>query len=445
MSLRLAPELGAAQLDLALAVGRRGRGLARRTEPLPSVAGSPPALVIDLTGSAPATGTPTLRLRLQGAYSVPLGIAAMLADGLLPELLVELDGTAVARAAPMLEDRVWLGRMTDTVLSSAITLIASTVRAFFDHRLQPLDVLPPVGMNRGLVRAYLPLLARGLGGRVWSRIARRPEAPWKVAYRLLDDPAATPIGQLDGPAFTLLEDDGRRFYADPFILEHEGRPVLFVEEFPYVTRKGVISVSELGPNGRFETPRVVLETSHHLSYPQVFRHDGIIYMIPESSGANELVLYRAERFPDIWQRDAVLLEATNVNDATLLVRDGRFWLVGTQRLGSGSSSDTMVVYGAPALHGPWTPHRLNPIRIDRSAARPGGAFVDLGGGRTTLPVQDGSRTYGGSLGLMDLLRIDDDEVVWGPVRPILPGSAWPGHSIHSLNRLGRLEVVDSVD
>lgn len=206
----------------------------------------------------------------------------------------------------------------------------------------------------------------------------------------------------------------------------------------------MISVAELGPDGRFGTPRVVLEEPRHLSYPQVFRREGAIFMIPESSGAKELALYRCERFPDVWRRDTVLLENTDINDATLLARDNGYWLVGTARMGQGSSSDTMVVYGASSLRGPWTPHRRNPIRIDRSAARPGGRFIDLGNGRFALPVQDGSVTYGGALGLMELVRIDDEDVVWGPVQPIVPGSAWPGRNIHTLNRAGSLEVVDSV-
>ena len=103
----------------------------------------------------------------------------------------------------------------------------------------------------------------------------------------------------------------------------------------------------------------------------------------------------------------------------------------------------MVIYSAPTLRGPWTPHALNPIVIDRAAARPGGAFIRQNG-RLSLPVQDGTRTYGGGLGLMDLVRLNDREAVWGPVRPIGTGPAWNRRGIHTLNRVGNLEVIDSV-
>jgi hypothetical protein len=89
------------------------------------------------------------------------------------------------------------------------------------------------------------------------------------------------------------------------------------------------------------------------------------------------------------------------------------------------------------------PHPLNPVLIDRAGARPGGAFVEREG-RLFLPVQDGSVTYGGGLGLVELLHLDDHKVVWGPVQPIAQGRAWRCRGVHTLNRSGRLEVIDSV-
>jgi hypothetical protein len=147
-------------------------------------------------------------------------------------------------------------------------------------------------------------------------------------------------------------------------------------------------------------------------------------------------------FPDQWEVDSVLMSDIDINDATLLERHGRYWLFGTQRRGLGSASDTLMVFSAPALRGPWSPHKLNPIAIDRSAARPGGAFIERGG-RTFLPVQDGQKSYGGGLGLAELLRLDDEAVVLAAPVPIRPGGAWARRGIHTLNRTARIEVVDS--
>lgn len=296
---------------------------------------------------------------------------------------------------------------------------------------------------RGFFRHYLPFVARGVGRRLVHKVwGWRKPIYWQVAYRLIEGPGIAETGALDGPAFTVLKDDGERFYADPFPFEHDGRHFLFVEEFPFATQKGVISVTELDEHGVCGPVRVVIEEKHHLSYPQILRSDGEIYLLPESSAGDELVLYRAVQFPDVWVRDTVLLAGCKINDATVVAQDGTFWMVGTDFNGHGSASDKMVVYSAPSLRGPWNAHALNPIAIDHSATRPGGAFIRQGDAML-LPVQNGSATYGGGLGLMRVERLDAGGVAFSPPRAVRPGPAWARAGIHTLNRVGRLETVDS--
>ena len=110
-----------------------------------------------------------------------------------------------------------------------------------------------------------------------------------------------------GEGWRLLPDDGRRYYADPFPLLIDGRLHVFFEDLDLATRHGVISASVLGPDG-FSPPRTVLARPYHLSYPQVFADGDGVYMLPESSGARRLELWRAERVPDRWALDTVLLE-----------------------------------------------------------------------------------------------------------------------------------------
>ena len=423
---------------------RFGGSLASRAEPLPLGPDVAADLVIDLTGEPEASHPGNvLTIRFCGYRTLADGIATLLDSG---EAQVEicLDDAIVGRARPMLGDRLWLSRIGDDLLAGAISLVAQGVARYFAGRLTPLaDARKTEPAGVGFLRSYLPHMARSLAQRVARKVVlgRRPFY-WQVAYRLIDGPGIAETGRLDGTPFTLLADDGQRFYADPFVIEHGSRHFLFVEEFEYTKGRGTISVAELGADGRFGVPRVVLEEPHHLSYPQVFAADGEIFMLPETSAARELVLYRAEQFPDRWVRDTVLMTDRDFNDATLLESGGRFWLFGTERFGHGSASDTMTVHSAPSLRGPWTPHGLNPITIDHSAARPGGAFIRQSG-RIVLPVQDGSRAYGGGLGLMDLMQIDEGDVVFAPVRPVAIGTAWTREGIHTLNRAGRLEVVDS--
>ena len=441
-----APPPVARALDRVLDMESRrfGRSLASRAEALPSGPDAAADLVVDLTGEPEASHAGNvLTLRFHGRRTLADGIAALLDSG---EAQVEtwLNGEIVGHARPMLGDRLWLSRIGNDLLAGAISLVAQSVVRYFAGGLTPLAEAPKTEPRPvGFLQSYLPHIAKGLTQRVVRKLAlgRRPFY-WQVAYRLIDGPGIAETGRLDGTPFTVLPDDGQRFYADPFVIERDNRHFLFVEEFEYAKGRGTISVAELGADGRLGVPRVVLEEPHHLSYPQIFAVDGEIFMLPESSAARELVLYRAEQFPDRWVRDTVLMKNRDFNDATLLQSGGRFWLFGTERFGHGSASDTMTVHSAPSLRGPWTPHALNPIAIDHSSARPGGAFIRQGG-KIVLPVQDGSRAYGGGLGLMDLMQVDEHDIVFAHARPVGAGTAWARKGIHTLNRAGRLEVVDS--
>lgn len=400
-------------------------------------------LAVDLTGVSTGVAAPTLTVELAGQPSLDAGLPSLLAEHGEVELVMRLDGVPVAAARPMINDRLWLSRAASDLLAGAIGAIESCVARFAAGELQALagGAAAPRQRGDGLAWRYATHLTRGLVRRGLRKLSRRPFY-WQTAYRLVEEGGVAEHGRLSGPAFTVIPDDGRRFYADPFAFEWQGEQYLFLEEYRYATGKGVISVARLEGDGKVGTPLVVLEEPHHLSYPQVFERDGEVYMIPESSAARELVLYRAARFPDRWERQAVLVADADLNDMTLVEHDGRLWLIGTERRAGGSASDTMVVYTAEQLDGPWRPHRLNPILIDRSAARPGGHVV-VRGGRLLLPVQDGADTYGGGLGLAELQVLSEAEVRFGPVQPIGPGEAWDRRGIHTLTRAGRLEAVDS--
>jgi hypothetical protein len=425
--------------------------LARPVAPLAEApVGGKHDLTIDLTGRYAEGHAPVLTVDFDGQRDLAAGLAAMLAGGARPVLTARLNGVAVAEARPMLGDRVWLSRAASDLCAGAVTLLESAVTRFAAGKLLPLTApVPAVPQRDGrdLAWRYLPHLVAGLGQRAARRLGGNRPFYWRTAHRLVEGPGLAETqgaGRIDaGPAFIELADDGQRFYADPFVFEWQDRLYLFVEEYPYALGHGIISVAECRADGSMETPRAVLEEPHHLSYPQVFAHDGEVYMIPESSCSNELVLYRAAQFPHSWVREAVLVAGKKLNDMTLLVRDDRFWLLGTEQRGEGSASDTLVAYSARALAGPWSPHPLNPILVDRRAARPGGPFITEADGRIFLPLQDGTDTYGGGLGIAELKVLSDDDVQFGPVVPVGPGMAWARNSIHTLSRAGRLEVVDS--
>ena len=149
-------------------------------------------------------------------------------------------------------------------------------------------------------------------------------------------------------------------------------------------------------------PQPVLERPVHLSYPNVFERDGEMWMIPESGAAGTIDLYRARAFPGSWTLETTLVGGLFASDATLVERDGRWWMFATVRDGGGAYSDALWLWSAPDFRGPWKPHARNPVLIDIASARPAGAMF-VRDGALYRPVQDCRAGYGAA---MALARVD---------------------------------------
>jgi len=274
-------------------------------------------------------------------------------------------------------------------------------------------------------------------GRLLARRSGR-EPRWYVGWRMASEPAGPLTALAPLSAYTPLLDDGARYYADPFVWTHEGAHHVFVEEFPEATGRGIISQFEIRADGAASTPRPVLETGHHLSYPQIFAHEGQIYMMPECAASGALDVYRADPFPSRWVPAFRLLDA-EVHDATLVAHEGRFYLLASQRAFASSSWDSLHVYSADRLEGPWAPLPGNPVLIDRTASRSAGVLY-----RTEealwRPAQDCSRGYGSALTIARVTRLDRDGFAQQPAGTLRLAGAVGGP--HTVNRAGRLEVLD---
>ncbi|PFG38820.1 hypothetical protein ATJ97_1308 [Georgenia soli] len=274
--------------------------------------------------------------------------------------------------------------------------------------------------------------------RVYRQLYRAPH--WRVGWRRVDGPDVLDLGAHPPGGWHELPDDGQHFYADPFPLAVDGRTYLFVEDFDHGLGRGVVSVVEFTDDGPAGVPRPVLEHAVHLSYPFVLHEHGEFWMIPETSAAGTVELYRAGGFPEGWSLEEVLLEGGEVSDATAFRHRGRWWLSATVRDG-GSYSDALHLWSADRLQGPWRPHAANPVLVDISSARPAGRVVSRGG-RLVRPVQDGRGGYGAALALAEITRLDDEAFEQRVVARLGPGPQWPGRRLHTLNRAGWLEVID---
>ena len=202
-----------------------------------------------------------------------------------------------------------------------------------------------------------------------------------------------------------------RFWADPFVLEHDGLTHVFFEDYDYRLGRARISVGTLH-EGRLQNVRTALARDYHLSYPFVFRWGSDVFMMPETIGARRLEVWRAEELPARWVLHATAFEGEAVADPTLHVdRDGKAWLfVSRTESALGHLDAELHVY---AIDGPdlrsITPHRLNPVKIDTRSARGAGPIFADDDGRPIRPAQTnahGVYGYGMSLQRIDRLSLD---------------------------------------
>ncbi len=281
-------------------------------------------------------------------------------------------------------------------------------------------------------------LARAVARRLYLLCYNAPH--WRVGWRFVEGPDVIDLRAHPKDRWRDFPDDRRRFYADPFPIEQDGRLFLFVEDFAHRLGYGVISAVEFNDTGPVGVPRPVLDIGSHLSYPFVFEHRGAVWMVPESSATGTVDLYRATTFPDQWIKEATLLTGIEASDATLLEQDGHWWMFATVRAG-GAFSDALHVWSAPDLLGPWQAHRRNPVLVDIATARPGGRMVRRNG-RLIRPFQDCTDGYGAALGLAEVTRLDDEGFAQRVETILRPGVEWPGRRLHTLNRAGPLECID---
>ena len=355
-------------------------------------------------------------------------------------------GQASVLALPALEMPHRVLDSAEAVLRHLIEALARVVDSLAARgALQPFATTPAPSPAPSPHRSIRLGTMRSLAGLIAGKAARKRDsllqrAPvWQVAYRRAAD-RTHPPGRIDSSCYIRLADDGQRYFADPFVVAKDGQHHVLIEELPYATGRAIISHFTIGSDGRASPPRPLIEEPYHLSYPQVFEHEGKFWMLPEASASGRLELYRCERFPDVWVRHACLIDAP-LHDATLFEHENRFWITAGMQFEQTSSWDTLALFSAERLDGPWSPHPLNPVLVDARAARPAGALYRRNGA-LWRPAQDCRRGYGAALTLNRITALSPDRFSQELVTTLEFDAGQRSSGPHTINFAGGMEVID---
>jgi len=244
---------------------------------------------------------------------------------------------------------------------------------------------------------------------------------------------------LDLSGFRWIQTPRGHFYADPFVIEHDGKPWVFFEDLPYSTQKGIIVCAEINADSKLSQTIPVLEKPYHLSYPCIFRDHGELYMVPETVADETVQLYRCQRFPDVWEQVKVLLRAPAV-DTTVWIENGLYWFFVTLQESRGGGLQLWLFY-SHSLTGELIRHPRNPISTDIRFSRGAGAIFREDG-KLLRPSQDCSGSYGRLIVFNEITALNEREY------SERPGVVLDTHGVpnmigtHSYGRVNDVVVVD---
>ena len=350
--------------------------------------------------------------------------------------VVDASGRARAVSHPAVEVRDELGRSLSYVQARLIALVLRAVEG------GTTPAVPPPAGEASADGSLAGFAARVVATKAAAKLTggRSAQDHWRIALRRAPQPEGDGPPGFD-PGFAARPGPKDAFHADPFLFAWDGETFLFVEAYPWATRKGVIACAPLGPDGRPGRFETVLEADHHLSYPQVLADGGEVYMLPETASARRLELYRAVAFPRRWERVATMLEGLRIADATLLEEHGRWWLFASVAEFGGASQDELFAWHGPSPCGPWTAHPANPLVSDVRAGRPAGRFVRRGG-RLYRPAQDNAAGYGSGLVWCEVLELTPQTYRERVVSRWTGRDFGPYTGVHTFSEAGGWEAID---
>ena len=227
------------------------------------------------------------------------------------------------------------------------------------------------------------------------RWPRNKKIQWFLATKPIDDQ----LNSFQKASLIFAPKD--RFYADPFLIEHEGKHFVFFEEFIYKSKLAHISVGELKDN-KLSNIQPIIEDNFHLSYPFIFKDNDKWYLIPETRQNQCVSLYHCVKFPYQWQLDSIIMDQVELLDATIHKQDDTYFLFANQyEPKRNTSNEKLVVYFSENLRGPWQAHPMNPLTTDITNSRPAGKIFNQKN-KLILPTQNCALRYGNALNFNEI-------------------------------------------
>ena len=227
-----------------------------------------------------------------------------------------------------------------------------------------------------------------------------PGGNWSVGFQeasQLSNLKINPKGIITHQQVDSMSKNEISYIADPFFIKEGDTFYLFVEIKG--TQNANIALFTSLDGKDYDYKGIILDEPFHLSYPQVFRHKGHFYMLPETKSANQVLLYKAENFPYTWKIDDTLIKNIALKDPSVLLSDELNLIVAVD------DDLKQLMFHADSLKGKWAEVESFKSRWGNES-RPGGRFIAMGED-WYLPLQSHTRGYGHGISLYKLLKTEE--------------------------------------
>jgi hypothetical protein len=314
----------------------------------------------------------------------------------------------------------------------------------FEERLRRFPEVPietpagasfPTSLEAG--RFVLGKLARSAHLR-WK--TRGKEARWFSAIRPNSGASVADPDRLNLTGFREIPlPGGSEAMADPFLWETGGRTYLLFEEVAAESSRGRLGCVEVFENGSCSEMKIVLERPYHLSYPCVAPDGGELFLLPETSKAGRVDLYRFSRFPEDVELVASPVEGLALVDTTPVFLTDRWYFFTT----TAQPFLETLLFWADRLDGAWHLHPCSPVSCSVRNSRSAGNLF-WRNGRLYRPTQDCSIRYGYGIQVNEVTRLTPTEFEEHPVNHVLPTWAPGLLGTHTWNESSKFQVIDGI-
>lgn len=406
------------------------------TNTLPSSHGTGPVICL-VHDEETLASMPADAWRLHGDVDHPSADATL--RGLPVASLALMDGTdkVLAQAAAHTDAR-HPGRVAEALLAQAARwpaqLIGTGAVATADQQ-EPFAEAAPAG-NLTVLRHWLGL--NGSGARANERPTEAEE--WNIGLlhqpveSLLDQGNSMNVRWLPAPAA------GSHRLKPSGYLDTEGRLTALYTKFD--GREGRWSLARVRPKGDnvLKRSRSLLDLTVGGDHANVVPDtEGPLVVIGGHEG-RATALYRMNVAGDALEAGPVILDRV-LCSPTLFQHEGIWWLMGTDP----DWPDAMLLlFHAPSMQGPYTPHTLNPVKLDVNTARPGGPPFTAQG-HFWRPAVDASDPAHPTVVIMAVDRLSPDQFQEHVHRklPLFTSTFYP-HGCRTIHGMGDVTLVDGL-